>query len=86
MVQSALAGRAQSGGQRLHLLLLPSCAVPGLIWHLPEEQPEAFSLLSGLTSRTGASRPWGRCSHWEPAVGISWSPLFGLPAGEQVLL
>lgn len=73
----ALAGWAQSRDQRPHLLLLPSCAAPGLIWHLPEEQPEALGLLSGLTSCTGVLRPCGGCSHWKPAAGVHRSPLLG---------
>lgn len=86
VVGSALAGWAQSRDQRLHLLLPPSRAAPGLIWHLPEEQPEALSLLSGLTSCTGVLRPCGRRSHGEPAVGIGRSTFLGSLAGHQVLL
>lgn len=81
---SALARWVRSRVQCLRLLLPPPCAAPGLIWHLPEEQLEALSLLPGLTSRTGVLHPCSRHSHWEPAVGIHWSPLLGSPAGHQV--
>jgi len=59
-------------------------AGPGLIWHLPEGQPEALSPLSGLSSRTGVLCPCSGRSCGAPAVGIRWSPLCGPPAGHQV--
>lgn len=72
--------------QHLPLLPLPLCAAPGLLQHLPKEQLEGLNLLSGLTFCRGVPCPCGRHSRWEPAVGIPWSPLFGLLPGDQVLL